>query len=144
MEPLKRTTTGSVALLVLAILQFAAGLTAVLLVDGNFDRLAGPPRVVTNLNDSWLIMMKDSVDALHGGGSHASFLTSRINSMEGVALETAEGLPDYLVVRHSGLDSNLVWVIAATSRFWDSNYHVLHTSKLPDFLQEERKRIAKR
>ena len=144
LQPVKSSASIERALLPLVILQFAAGLIALYLVEVHFIRLGGPPRQVTNLNDSWLILMEDSVDCLWEEGNPTRFLTSRIKATNGVTLETAEGLPGYLVVRHSGVDSNLVWVIDATSHLWQSDYHVIHASKLPDFLQEERKRLAKR
>ena len=144
LQPVKSSASIERALLPLAILQFAAGLIALYLVEVHFFRLAGPPRQVTNLNDSWLILMEDSVDCLWEEGNPTRFLTSCIKAIDGITLGTADGLPQHLIIRHAGVDSNLVWVVDATTAFEESNYHVIHASKLPDFLQEERKRIAKR
>ena len=121
-------------------LQFAMGLIALYLVKFHFDFLAGPPRQVTNLNDSMLLMMKEAHSGEFYETARLRDLASRIKKMGGVSVEAITNPPACLLVRHTGIDSNLVWVVTGDDAKWGSPFFIVHESKVRDFLQREIKR----
>ena len=140
MNLFKRPLSGIQLVLSLAMLQFAMGLIALYLVEFHFDLLAGPPRQVTNLNDAMLLMMKEAHSGEFYETARLRELASRIKKMGGVSVEAMTDPPVCLLVRHTGIDSNLVWVVTGDITKWESPFFIVHESKVRDFLQRELKR----